>query len=163
MALRGQLEPTTVRPDRRTATRWKLHLPAERSTASGTSEVLILDISMTGLLIKTAGDLSLGETIALNIPGTSGVSAVVRWSDEQRFGCKFIEPISEVVLKAVLARSSVDGEVPRDGLHSPELRAIDTEDDGAPKMSATVETGWLVGFAVLTTAVIAAAAWSFFS
>jgi hypothetical protein len=148
MTLRAQLDSKTVLPDRRTAIRRKLHLCAERLTGSGTSDVLILDISTTGLLFETTGSLSVGETIELNIPGTNSVSAVVRWSDEQRFGCKFREPITAAVLNAILRRGP---------------SRIHEEDAAARAMSAKREMIWLLAVAFITAAVLVAALWPLLS
>jgi hypothetical protein len=148
-AINAQLDPKAVGSKRRAAPRRKLHLPAEGITTSGTSNVLILDMSTTGVLLRTAADLSQGETIELNIPEAVGARAVVRWSSGQVFGCKFREPISKAALSAALLRAPPSGPpVSRDAFASQNI----------PPLADDAGLAWVIGLALLSWGVVIAAA-----
>ena len=83
-----------------------LHLEALGATASDTTTVLIQDISRTGILLETSGDLSMGETIEIELPGTTGVHAIIKWASGQYYGCEFKAPITDAVVSAALLRAS---------------------------------------------------------
>jgi hypothetical protein len=105
-AVRALLDHKAASSSRRAAARRKLHLQAHGSTYLGGTDVFVLDLSSTGLLLETTGDLSKGETIELDMPEASGVRAVVKWSSGRLFGCEFTKPISVSAISAALLRAS---------------------------------------------------------
>lgn len=145
-AIQGQLGAKAIGASRRAAPRRKLHLVAEGLVASGLSNVLILDISTTGVLLRANGDLKEGETIELDIPEAIGTRAVVKWSDGQVFGCKFQEPISKAAISAALLRSSSGA--PGGAYASPDNSAL-ADDAGS---------NWVLGLTILSWGVVIAAA-----
>jgi hypothetical protein len=104
-AVRGQFEPQTRGSERRADDRRKLRLEAYGSTAAGRTDVLLLDVSTTGILLQTGADLRQGETIELELPGERGAQAVVKWSSGNLFGCEFLQPVSDAMVSAALLRS----------------------------------------------------------
>lgn len=150
-AVRALLEPKAERSSRRTAARRRLHLATEGVTTSGTSDVLILNVSKTGLLLETSGDLAEGETIELDFPEAAGVRAVVKWSSGHLFGCKFQQPLSTAAVSAALLRASHE---PADA--APALGALDSEAE--ERLPFGVRLSWIAGLALLSWALVAGAA-----
>jgi hypothetical protein len=118
--------------------------------------VLILDISTTGLLLETAGDLTEGETIQLDFAEGADVNAVVRWASGHLFGCEFQERISVGAVSKALLRAPHS---PND-LDHPGLRYIAEDADKsrpADELSVTAKLRWIIGLALLSWAVVGAA------
>jgi len=161
-SLRARLDPKTISSNRRTAHRRMLHLPAEGLTISGTSDVLILDMSTIGLLLETSGDLSEGESIELDITEDICVRVVVKWSSGQLFGCKFQEPISTAAVSAAMLRASY---APRSSSKTIALSDTSSPADypadasrGDEQLSLAVKMRWIIGLALLSWGVVIAAA-----
>lgn len=154
-AIPGQLDASTADGTRRSAPRRTLHLQAQE-TASTQTSVLILDISTTGLLLQTSGDLAVDETIELELPGAPTVSATVKWSRGGLYGCQFAEPVSDAFVSAALLRSPPRPPIP--GLVSgPDPEAIEAHGrDSVGKLSGAARIGWIVGLTVLSWILIAA-------
>ena len=69
------------------------------------AEVVIHDISVTGLLVETLAELTCGEELDVRLPQTGATRAKVIWSSGQYFGCQFNHPISSAALSAAMLRS----------------------------------------------------------
>jgi hypothetical protein len=147
-AIHAQLDAKAVDCSRRNAPRFQLHLPAQSVTSSGASNVLILDISTTGVLLRTTHNLKEGETIELDIPEATGARAVVKWSDGQVFGCKFREPISKAAISGALLRASNSTPVSHEAVASQDSRGLEYE--AGPL--------WVIGLALLSWGIAIAAA-----
>ncbi|RST29432.1 PilZ domain-containing protein [Sphingomonas ginkgonis] len=98
---------------RRTAERRPLRLGSVLSDDE--TEILIRDLSPTGLLIETARELTIGETLVVDIPERGPSEARVVWSSGRFFGCEFRQSItsaaiSAAVLQSPFERAIVDGE-----------------------------------------------------
>ncbi|WP_420844851.1 PilZ domain-containing protein [Jiella avicenniae] len=65
----------------------------------------IHNISVSGLLIETEADLSIGELIDVDVPETGSRLAEVVWSSGRLFGCRFKEAISQASVNAVVLRA----------------------------------------------------------
>ena len=108
MSLLAQLEPRDSTGNRRSAARRTLRLQASGATASQTdAEVIIHDLSLTGLLIETSADLAAGERIDVDVPEAGLTEAKVVWSSGRFFGCKFKRPIPPAALSSAILRSPV--------------------------------------------------------
>ena len=94
------IDPRAART-RRSRERRKLRLIAEGS-ASGAPElqVVILNISQSGLLIETNAALTVGELLEVEVPQAGTSEAEVVWNAGMRFGCQFTTPISKAALSA---------------------------------------------------------------
>jgi hypothetical protein len=152
-AVRAILEPKADGSSRRTADRRKLHLPTEGVTTSGTSEVLILNVSKTGLLLETSGDLAEGETIELDFPEAAGVRAVVKWSSGSLFGCKFQKPLSSAAVSAALLRASFEPAVSGAAIAPSELENFvdeQAQESGRQEeLSVGAKLRWIIGLTLL--------------
>ena len=155
-AVRAQVDQEAHRSSRRTTTRRKLRLEAPGSIASE-NDVLILDISTTGLLIKAPGDLVVGETVEFDLPDASGTRAVVKWANGQLFGCQFRTPVSVATVSAALLRApsaprqSPTLAAPRANSLAGDLRHADNDE----KLPLTARLRWIAGLTLVSWAIVA--------
>ncbi len=106
----AHLESRDARTERRGSDRYLLKLRVPGSTPSERSvAVLIHDLSLTGFLIETSADLSVGAELEIQLPEAGTRHAWVVWNSGQYFGCEFLEPISRGGLSAALLKSPADG------------------------------------------------------
>jgi transcriptional regulator with XRE-family HTH domain len=90
---------------RRGASRRKLHLDVGGTTGSGiAANVIILNISETGVLLRTSAALSIGERLEVALPQVGTRAALVMWASGDLFGCQFEEPISRAAVSAAQLR-----------------------------------------------------------
>ena len=69
-------------------------------------EIVIHDISATGMLIGTSQNLSTGETLIIDLPERGETPATVAWNSGQYFGCQFELSIPAATVSAALLRGS---------------------------------------------------------
>jgi hypothetical protein len=99
-------EPAKIGSERRRSVRRSLRLDAENKGARhGAPQVIIHDLSLTGVLIETSTPLASGETFEVNLPQAGSAEASVVWTSGEFYGCAFKEPISTAALSAALLRS----------------------------------------------------------
>lgn len=107
MAIPAHFEHVSV--DDRREQRGRLWLDTQGTSASGkTADVLIHNISTTGLLIECAAGLIPGETIEIELPQAGATAATIVWASGKLFGCQFDTPVSEAALSAARLSSAVD-------------------------------------------------------
>lgn len=99
--------------NRRYASRRSLNLKSALSDSG--VEIVIHDISPTGMLIETSQKLAAGETLVLDLPELGQTSATVAWSSGNFFGCQFELSIPAAAVSAALLRSSPLEPVPVSG------------------------------------------------
>lgn len=98
----AETSETTRQPRR------KLQLEALGALPSGASaEILVHDISASGLLIESPLALAADERIAIVLPEAGETWAQVVWASGKLFGCRFDAPISAATLSAAQLRSAV--------------------------------------------------------
>lgn len=101
----ARLEPRES-TERRGAPRRRLKLDSAVSIPSGGDlEVIVHDLSATGLLIETGVDLRSGDELAVEIPGAGPTVATVMWVSGNYFGCEFKRPVPKAALSAAALRS----------------------------------------------------------
>ncbi|MBO0749863.1 MAG: helix-turn-helix domain-containing protein [Porphyrobacter sp.] len=111
MRIEARLE-TRPQGDRRAAPRRELHLRLTSLTGRrATANVLVLDLSQTGLLLQTSTRLTPGETLQINLPHAGFRAAEVVWTSGEFVGCRFAEPISSAAISAAQLRSEASGAV----------------------------------------------------
>jgi hypothetical protein len=103
MAVAARLE-TVAADERRSQARRRLHL--ETALAASGDEVLIHDISITGVLLETNAELEPFESLQFDLPEIGATQAVVVWSSGHYFGCEFAKPIPKSAISAALLRGS---------------------------------------------------------
>lgn len=92
--------------NRRGAGRRRLRLVARAAYARSSKEVLILDLSTTGLMFETSAPLSSGEVIEVELPETGPIAARIIWQREAYYGCEFLTPAPVAAISAALLRSA---------------------------------------------------------
>lgn len=101
--------------------RRRLFLETKGALASGhATDVLVHNVSATGLLLESTKALSLDEVIEIDLPHAGSAQARVVWASGSLFGCQFTAPISPAALSAALLRS----------IAPPELHFADVGDSG---------------------------------
>lgn len=101
MPLIAQLTTEVQSIDTRRALRRSLQLEV-KATSHGASSALIRNLSERGLLIETAADLAIGETLHVDLPEAGAVEARIVWRDGSFFGCEFLAPVSKAAVSAAL-------------------------------------------------------------
>lgn len=81
------------------------------STASGAAEVLVHNISASGLLLESQVALAPGEEIAIDLPHAGTTAARVVWASDRLYGCEFDVALSAGALSAVELRSTVSRDI----------------------------------------------------
>ena len=106
MALAAHLEQRRRPIDSRVGPRRKLHLDTAGSSSSGDAmNVMVHDLSETGLLLQTTAQLSLGEKIEVVLPHAGPTAASVVWGSNDFFGCRFEKRISHASVSAAQLQS----------------------------------------------------------
>lgn len=97
---------------RRTARRSLILDAVAHKDEDQVSEIVIHNLSQTGLLMESSAKFELGEIFYLHLPEVGATPAQVRREDNGRYGCEFLAPVGKVVLSAALLRSAF--ELPRE-------------------------------------------------
>jgi hypothetical protein len=121
--------------DGRDASRHRLFLDARASTGSQTSEILIHNLSSTGMLLETPVELADNDAIDVDIPEVGTVRANIVWSSESFYGCQFERSLSRAAVSAAMLRSPSEW-----GAGVPQL-PIATPDDPAPATRHRQDSG----------------------
>lgn len=86
----------------------RLRLRLQGAKARGVDvEVLVHNISATGLLLEGAATLAPGDAIQIDLPHAGATSARVIWASGPLYGCQFDAPISAATLSAAQLRAVV--------------------------------------------------------
>lgn len=117
MAIPAYFEREAAVTDRREP-RLRLLLDAQGTPSSGKpTDVLIHNISPTGLLIECAVDLASGESLQIDLPELGPTAAAIVWASGRLFGCEFVQPIPDAAISAALLRSAAEEAL--DVVHAP--------------------------------------------
>src|SRR3546814_13928410 len=71
------------------------------------ANVMIHNISATGLLIETGLTLGVGDRIEIGLPHAGATAIEVIWESGHLFGCRFGRPITPATLRAAQLRGAV--------------------------------------------------------
>lgn len=106
MALEAQIDFERTGKKRRANQRRRLTLRVAGAPSSGeASEVVIRDLSKSGLLLESSVPLSVGDEMIVDLPNTSGAAANVIWASGELYGCQFSQELSDAAVSAALLRS----------------------------------------------------------
>jgi transcriptional regulator with XRE-family HTH domain len=112
MALAAQMEEARRSSRGSRDPRRKITLEASGALASGDpADVILHNISATGMLIECRHLLAIGETLAIDLPGAEATKAKVVWTSDRLHGCQFVMPVAKAVLSGAQLRSAVGQEV----------------------------------------------------
>jgi len=115
VAVEAQLDILQAKT-RRGAARRRLTLRGRGAGAEGkTTEVLIHNLSETGVLLASSASLAVGEKIAIDLPDLERISAKVVWTSDNLFGCEFDRPVPRAAVSAAQLRSEPDARLPARG------------------------------------------------
>lgn len=107
MPIGAHLEQRRRPIESRVGPRRKLRLDAPGASSAGTAmNVVVHDLSETGLLLQTSAQLSVGERIEVVLPHAGATTASVVWGSNDFFGCRFEKRIS----RATVSASQLQGE-----------------------------------------------------
>lgn len=85
-----------------------LRLEVQGSLSTGDpANVLVHNISATGMLIESRMPLAAGERIGIDLPHAGATWGQVVWTSGDYFGCRFDDPVSPATLNAAQLRSAV--------------------------------------------------------
>jgi DNA-binding XRE family transcriptional regulator len=106
MSLRAKLQPRRGLSGDRAEPRHTLKLLTSARTARGdAANVVVLDLSTTGVLIQADTMLDPGDSIEVQLPGSTARRATVEWSSGTYHGCSFDAPLAPAAVSAALLRS----------------------------------------------------------
>ena len=105
MSLPAILEQAHTEGDVRALARRHLRLTVPAILPTGARSAVVHDISVGGLLLETDSSMTIGETIAIELPEAKQVEARVVWSSGKFFGCELIDTISSAHVSASLLKS----------------------------------------------------------
>lgn len=71
-------------------------------------EVIIHDLSWTGILIETTARLKSSEQLQVDLPEVGATIATVIWSSGNFFGCQFRQAIPKRALSAALLKNPIE-------------------------------------------------------
>ena len=101
MALAAHMEERSGSSATRRDPRRTIRLEALGERASGkVAPVMVHNISRNGLLIESDKPMAAGEAFLVDLPNGHGTLARVVWTSERLHGCRFEEPVSDLVLNA---------------------------------------------------------------
>lgn len=149
MAIAAELISSAKGKGRRGAVRHEMKLRVRGTRGSEkVSDVLVRNLSATGILLETDAKLRVGQTIAVDLPETGRVSTQILWASGQLLGCEFERPLSDAAVSAAQLRSE-----PRTISDEPGPASTADASETAPSFGETIrrlrqERGWsLVEFA----------------
>lgn len=105
MAVEAQLD-LQPKKGRRGSARRELRLRVRGTPAAGDpTDVLVHNLSASGLLLETSTKLAIGSKIVVDLPETARSLATVVWESGRFFGCTFDHPLSAAAVSAAQLRS----------------------------------------------------------
>lgn len=108
LPLLAQLTTDARATDSRGATRRSLTLEVRASSPRDAGNALIRNLSERGLLLETAAELAIGETIHVDLPEAGASEARIVWRDGPFFGCEFLTPVSRAAVSAALLLAPIE-------------------------------------------------------
>lgn len=88
--------------EQRRAPRDEVALPTRMFTQDHASDVLLVNISPLGFMVREYGETPKGTIIRLALPRLGQITARVMWSLGGRVGAEFIKPIDSYAYTAML-------------------------------------------------------------
>jgi PilZ domain len=111
MVLRARLAASQA-SNRRFSPRRTLQL--QSTIAEGEEDVIIHDISHTGLLLETDAFFSERQLLDVELPEVGLAKASVVWRSGRYVGCRFVKPLSRAAISAALLRNPITRPQPSD-------------------------------------------------
>ena len=113
MPIPAHIEKTASPGSKRGSARRKLRLQLQGVKARGGDvDVLVHNISATGLLIESQTPLAVGDGIDVDLPHAGNTRASIIWASGRIYGCEFDAPVSSATLSAAQLRGAVGHSAP---------------------------------------------------
>jgi len=113
MTVAAQFDILSKDKSTRGTARHQMRLRVRGAPGSGeAADVLIHNLSATGLLLESASRLAVGDEIVVELPESATCTAKVVWTSGQFFGCAFDRPLSASTVSAAQLRSEPAIELP---------------------------------------------------
>lgn len=112
MTITAQLEEMPSPDGGRRAPRLTLRLETRGSAGAGVTDVLVHNISATGLLLESDAALMVGGKFDIDLPHAGATQAKVVWASGKLFGCQFHTPLSPAALSAAQLRGQAGMNAP---------------------------------------------------
>lgn len=109
--LLAQLSEESSSTEKRRSDRRTLRLGAAVASGSPSWRAVILNLSETGLMLQTAGPLTVNDMFEVELPEIGLIEARVVWANGTDYGCQFSCPIPKAVVSAALLQSPFHEEV----------------------------------------------------
>lgn len=140
--------------DERAAVRRSLRIAVSANVSSDVETALILNISETGILIKTAVKLADGDMLQVDIPEVSASTVRVVWTENLLAGCEFVNPVSTgavsaAQLKSPIAATGARDEVPTSVPHLPRDGDLEDTDEASIQTAIVIVTSLISVLALL--------------
>jgi transcriptional regulator with XRE-family HTH domain len=124
MVIQAQLKQRRRSHTQHREMRRKMRLKVSGKIRDGqASEVLIHDLSTSGILVQSEEPLAIGEVIEVELPRAGVRHIEVVWNSGTFFGCRFLEPVPPAAISAALLSAEVEGPVNRAGPADPQTSA----------------------------------------
>lgn len=105
MSFAAHFEPLARSTEKNRAARRRLLLEAAGTTAAGEfAEVVVHNVSASGVMLESRTLLDLGELIEIDLPEVGPIAAQVVWANETQFGCRFDTELPAAALAALELR-----------------------------------------------------------
>ena len=105
MVVQARLAPLPA-SNRRNSPRRTLKL--QSTLNEGGEDVIIHDMSHTGLLLETDAPLAERQSLDVELPEVGIVRATVVWRSARYVGCRFAQPVSQGAVSAALLRNPIE-------------------------------------------------------
>lgn len=105
--LSGQLAARETTGMRRGEPRRRLQLAAGARQGDRMANVAVLNLSQSGLLLRTDVDLALDEPLMVRLPTGEDHAARVVWSADDLFGCRFLKPLTRAQVSIAEVKADV--------------------------------------------------------
>ena len=132
MVIHGTMVEPPAGEGQQRADRLRLNLAVAGAVAPGQgTEVIVHNLSVSGVLIETAADLMMGQDIAIALPEAGDVVASVVWQSERLYGCRFRQPLPRAALSAARLRNPLPSD-----FDPADRAAADTDADAEETLGA---------------------------
>ncbi len=96
----------------RGAARMRMRIEASGLLSTGKgATVIVHNLSMTGMLIETKSELTIGQRLMVALPEAPDIAATIVWRSESLAGCRFDQPLSRAALSAAQLRNPLPADV----------------------------------------------------
>ena len=101
----SESERASLEPSNRRAERTSVAADARLRSGFNKCMVDVVDLSATGLRIKTANSLEVGQIVWITLPSLQPLEVRIIWFRDWEAGCEFVNPLHPAVADAIAARS----------------------------------------------------------